>query len=275
MRERTAAAGCRKSANAHIDPKRKSGASYGMSACQQRFELSAGATILAGSVRTERDGMKAKVILACFALIAASLASCATTASTTDAISDTFTYTLVAGGIPHHDAHIVDYHIGTTPFAGTGDLFIHYSDGIDVRAWNAPNKKVSMPAEGTSEDDEQIGVDQVEIGKNGRTIGWAEIVAPCCESYSLPLSIGVYQSGKRVLHIGAPGFLDYWTFMDKGRHIIAVWGPPHGPQVLDYQVIDLNTHQVTAEVFGDPKTQKLDPGAPAWALRAQAAINGR
>lgn len=224
--------------------------------------------------------MQTKLPLLCLALIAASLV-CTITAPASDAVGDTFsyTYTRVTGAIPHTRARIVSYHahdrtyhdLGPAGFAGTGDLVIHYSDGIDVLAWKAPNNnKVRSLL-----DNEQVGVDQIKVAKNRRTIGWENVYVPCCESYSLAEDVAIYQSAKRVLYLGSPGMIYYWAFTDHGQRIVAVWGPAHGPQVLDYQMIDIKTPRVIAEVFGDPKTQELDSDAPAWALRAQTAINGR
>lgn len=224
--------------------------------------------------------MKTRSILMCLALIGAPPAFCGPPPAIAQYqnTGNTFTFTPVAGRVPSQDARIKDYGTGVTPYASngqTGNLLVRYSDGTTVLAWRAPDKKVIMPSEGSAEDDEQTGADQIRVAKDGRTIGWAEMAAACCESYPLPISVGVYQSGKRVLHVGGPGMLDYWSFLDKGRSIVAVWGPVHGPQVLEYQIIDLKTQQVTASVAGNPQTQHLDPDAPAWALQAQTTMQER
>lgn len=224
--------------------------------------------------------MKTRSILMCLALIGAPPAFCGPPPAIAQYQNtrNTFTFTPVAGRVPSQDARIKDYGTGVTPYASngqTGNLLVRYSDGTTVLVWKAPGKRVSMPAEGTPEDDELIGVDQIKVAKDKRTMGWAEMAAPCCESYPLPISVGIYQSGKRVLHIGGPGMLDYWSFLDKGRNIVAVWGPAHGPQVLEYQIIDLKTEHVIASVTGDPETQELDPDAPGWALQAQATMQER
>ena len=57
----------------------------------------------------------------------------------------------------------------------------------------------------------------------------------------------------------------YWTFRDDGKHVAAVWGPTHGPEVGDYQLYDVKTGRQVSEVFGDPETQSLKAGAPEWA----------
>lgn len=208
--------------------------------------------------------MKTRIILICLAMICAPqvLSRESPTASQTQ--DDTFSFTSIHGQAPGKDASIADFNIGTTRFAPngqTGDLSIKYVDGTEVVTWKAPKKKITMPAMG-AEDDELIGVAQIEVAANRRVIGWAEMAAPCCESYPLPISVGIYRSGQRVLHIQGPGMLDYWTFHDNGRHIVAVWGPAHGPQILEYQIIDVKKRRVTAEVIGDPKTQALDPDVP-------------
>lgn len=222
-----------------------------------------------------RQRVKTRAILMCLALINAPQAFCGTHRASSRFSENTFTFTLIVDRIPGQGARIKNYRVGAASHAGqTGNLLVRYSDGATVLAWKAPEKSMSMPAEG-SEDDERIGVDQIKVAKDGRTIGWEEMGALCCESYPLPISVGIYQSGERVLHIDGQGILDYWAFLDKGRRIVAVWGPAHGPQVLEYQIIDLKAKRVIASVIGDRKTQELDADAPGWALQAQTAMQRR
>lgn len=221
--------------------------------------------------------MKTRAILLCLALIGGSRTMSAPDPTVAWTQKDTFVFAPVAGPIPAPGAQIESHGTGPTRFAGngqTGDLYVRYTDGVKVVVWKAPDKKVIMPAEGR-EDDEQIGVDQIKTAGNRRTVGWTDMAAPCCESYPLPVSVGIYQSGKQVLHIGGPGMLDYWHFMDDGRQLVTVWGPAHGPEILEYQIIDLKLNRVVADVLGDPKTQELASNAPKWALQAQAAIEAR
>lgn len=220
--------------------------------------------------------MKTQALLIGLALICAPQGFCGQSQASTWSQGDEFTSTPVKGTIPSPSALIEGSYTGPTKFASngqTGNFYIRYSDGAKVLVWKAPKKKITMPAMGPG-DDKQIGVARIEVARDGRTIGWTEMGAPCCESYPLAMAIGIYKSGKRVLHIEGSGMLDYWTMLGKGDRIVAVWGPAHGPQVLDYQLIDIETDHVIADVVSNSKTQKLDPDAPKWALKVQASIEG-
>jgi hypothetical protein len=128
----------------------------------------------------------------------------------------------------------------------------------------------------TKGDDERMAnFDQVEVAKDGRTIGWAQSYDSCCQSDAIPLVLSVYRSGKSIVHIRQGQMLWYWTFRDGGAHIAAVWGPTHGPEVGDYQLYDSTTGRMLSEVFGNTDTQALENDAPDWAKQTETAMHSR
>jgi hypothetical protein len=64
-----------------------------------------------------------------------------------------------------------------------------------------------------------------------------------------------------------------WSFLDGGRKVATVWGLTHGPEVGDFQLFDINTGRMLAEVFGDEDTQQLKSDAPNWARDLQAELD--
>jgi hypothetical protein len=64
-----------------------------------------------------------------------------------------------------------------------------------------------------------------------------------------------------------------WSFLDDSQHVATVWGTTHGPEVGDYQLYDVDTGRMLAEVFGDEDAQQLKSGAPDWAQDLQAKLD--
>ncbi len=218
--------------------------------------------------------MRIPIALLRFAVLAMILAYAALTQAAQPVPLNTFTFTAARGQRPGATAHITRIWVRTSPFGRsgqTGSLLIHYSDGASLVLWRAPHQNVMTLQANSPSGIVPAGAEHMRIAQNGRTAGWAALAATCCQSYPIPVSVGIYRSGQRVLHISGPGMLAYWNFLGNGTRIVAVWGPSHGPQVLEYQIIDLSTHHVLAQVSGNPNTQKLDPNAPTWALKVQAS----
>lgn len=210
--------------------------------------------------------MTSRTILLCCALCVCVGAAIASSLSE-DA---TFTSTRIEGPMPAKDAHIVKHWLGKAAPGSkyeTGDLHILYSDGTQVVGKMAKKK----PSPDSIFD--QVGIDDVKVAADRRTIGWEEMSTNCCTSYSIPESLAIYRSGRSVLHIQQGQTIWYWTFRDGGRRVAVVWGATHGPQVGDFQLIDVKAGRLIAEVYGDPNTQALDSDAPKWAKQAQWGLN--
>ncbi len=200
----------------------------------------------------------------CFALVPLPLFA------QTDSDQPSITYTDVRGSTPAQDAHIVKYYVDT-PSPGSryesGNLHIFYSDKTEISDTLRPDRKVTDDSNHVVYN--QQGITDVKMASDERTIGWAETIDNAATSYSIPYVLAVYQSGKTILHIEQGQMLWFWTFRDGGKHIAAVWGPTHGPEVGDYQLYDATTGRLLSEVFGDPTTQSLSRDAPEWAKEAE------
>lgn len=219
--------------------------------------------------------MRTPSLLTCFVMLAAPLAYSGAQPPTDTLPLNTFEFTSVPGRHPGPSARIKRIWTGTTPFGRTGQtgsLYIRYSSGLRIVAWRAPRENLAKLSMRDPSRNIPAGAVQLRIAKNGRTAGWADLAETCCESYPLTISVGIYRSGNRVLHITGPGMLVYWNFLGNGRYIVAGWGPAHGPGGVEYQRIDLKTDRVVGDVWDDSKTDRLPAGAPKWALNAEAAF---
>lgn len=222
--------------------------------------------------------MKTPALLMCFGAFVAPLASSAPKPVLTQVGANIFEFTAVAGQIPGPAARIKRLWTGIARFGRngqTGSLFARYSDGVTVVLWRAPRYNAVRRLQKTFGTDVPIGGDHLRIAKNGRVAGWTDLFEFCCNGERIPMSVGIYRSGKRLVHISGPGLLYYWNFLGNGGRIVAVWGPEHGPEYLEYQIIDLQTDRPVASVGTVPNSETLAPGAPKWALKAQAAMGAR
>ena len=93
-------------------------------------------------------------------------------------------------------------------------------------------------------------------------------------SYSVPLSVVVFQH-PRVLRTFDQGQMVWtWMFLEGGKRVASVFGPTHGPEIGDYQLYDVTTGKLVAEVWGDEETQSLKTNAPDWAKRLEDRLHG-
>jgi hypothetical protein len=204
------------------------------------------------------------VFLLCFALLAFPVGA------QTNNNQPYVTHTDIGGSVPAQNAHIVKFYVDA-PSPGsedeTGNLHIVYSDRTDVSDTFRPKRQI------TDDSNEvvykQLGITDVKIASDIRTIGWAETIDNPATSYAIPYALAIYQSGKTILHIEQGQMLWFWTFRDGGKHIAAVWGPTHGREVGDYQLYDARTGRLLSEVFDDPATKSLSADAPEWAKEAE------
>jgi hypothetical protein len=176
--------------------------------------------------------------------------------------------TILQSAVPARNAYIAKYYVDKpVPGSGyeTGNLHIIYSDKTEIT-------ETLRPIEKSTEKNivyNQEGITEVKVAQDRRTIAWEETFDNCCTSYSIPLVLAIYRSGRTILHIQQGQMLWYWTFRDRGKHVAAVWGTTHGPSVGDYQLYDAETGHLVSEVFGDPATQSLSADAPGWAIETQ------
>ena len=147
----------------------------------------------------------------------------------------------------------------------TGPLHIIYSDGTEILQTLPPLK----PSTDKEIVFNAVGFSGVELAQDRQTLGWTINVQNCCTSYSIPLSVVVFQH-KQVLHTFDQGQMVWsWMFLEGGKQVAVVFGPTHGPEVGDYQLYDVQTGKLTSEVWGDADTQSLKTDAPGWAKQAK------
>jgi len=175
-----------------------------------------------------------------------------------------------ANGWSSAQPNVVEFFVEKPGEYETGPLRLIYSDGTQV-VEVLPAKK--EPASDDSED--QVGYSSIQIAGDGRTVGWAETYFNCCQSYPIPLVLALYRSGSVLRRIQQGQMLWDWSFRDASRQVATVWGPTHGPEVGDFQLYDVATGRMVAEVFGDEATQQLKTDAPEWALDLQAQLDGK
>jgi hypothetical protein len=182
--------------------------------------------------------------------------------------------TEIHAGTPRKGAHIVKYFVDQAlPDSGyeTGSLHLVYSDGIEIVE--------TIPAKKKSTEDNVVfseeGITDPKVAPDKRSVGWTENFDNCCTSYSVPLVLTIYNSGKRLVHIQQGQMVWYWTFRDGGKRVAVVWGPTHGPEVGDFQLYDVKTARKVAEVYGEQDTQSLRSDAPEWAKQTEKLLTGR
>ena len=153
----------------------------------------------------------------------------------------------------------------------TGPLHIIYSDGTEI-VQTLPPMKPSTDKEIVFN---AVGFSGVELAQDRQTLGWTINFQNCCTSYSIPLSVVVFQH-KQVLHTFDQGQMVWsWMFLEGGKQVATVFGPTHGPEVGDYQLYDVKTGKLMSEVWGDADTQSLKTDAPDWAMRLQDRLRTR
>lgn len=199
----------------------------------------------------------------CFGILLASLY-----AQTADGDQPAVKVTEIKRNLPAENAYIIKYYVDkSSPDSGyeTGNLHIIYSDKTEITETLRPKEKSTEKNIVYN----QEGIADVKIAPDRRSIGWAENFDNCCTSYSIPIALAIYRSGYTILHIQQGQMLWYWTFRDGGKHVAAVWGTTHGPEVGDYQLYDVKTGHLVSEAFGDPRTQSLSADAPKWAKETE------
>jgi len=214
-----------------------------------------------------------KSLFACaFFIVLLSPALARVPAQPTDKDQPMVTTTQIKGDAPSAAAHIVKYFVDNAAPGSdfeTGSLHILYDDGKEIIQEILPKKK-STEADIV---ENQEGFADFKLADDKRTIGWTETMENCCTSYAIPMTVSVYHSGKVILHIRQGQMVWYWSFRDGGKHIAAVWGFTHGPEVGDFQLYDAATGRMIAEVRGKEETQSLAPDAPEWAKQTEHEMN--
>jgi hypothetical protein len=219
--------------------------------------------------------MRGIPLMFCVACLA--IAACA---QTKDADRPKITIAKIDGDVPANDAHIVEYRVEGPPPGysyETGNLRITYSDKSEVVAKLPPRGK-SAPENVVYN---QVGITEPKLGADRRTIAWTEQFENCCTSYSIPLVVAIYRSGRKIVEIRQGQMVWNWMFVDSGKRLAVVWGPVHLSDIGDYQLYDADTGRMIEEVIGDKEIagkngtyHGLGTDAPAWAKELEKLQNG-
>jgi|SRR5208282_35196 len=212
--------------------------------------------------------MKMRAILPMFWLLCLPVATCA---QTKEADQPKISITKIDGAVPSNDVYIVKYYIDkATPGSDyeTGSLHIIYSDKTEVVERLRPKEKSTADNVVFNEE----GISEPKVAADKRTIAWTEQFDNCCTSYSIPLVLAIYRSGKNIVHIQQGLMVWDWMFCDGGKRVAAVWGTVHFSDIGDYQLYDTETGHMIDEVIANEEVEGkngpihgLGPGAPAWA----------
>ena len=153
----------------------------------------------------------------------------------------------------------------------TGSLHIVYDDGNEV-VKNLPPLQASTDKETVFND---VGFSYVQLAPDHQTLGWVVDVENCCTSYPIPLRVVIFRRGS-VLRAFVPGQMIWnWMFIEGGKRVAVVSGPPHGPEIGTYSLYDVQTGKLISEVIGDETTQSLEANAPDWARLLEERLHKR
>lgn len=198
-----------------------------------------------------------------------------TQASRTD--QPKITTTSIGGNVPGKDAYIVKYYVDRAPAGSeyeTGSLHILYSDKTEVIQKLPPKQKSTEDKVVFNEE----GITEPKLAEDKRTIAWTEQFDNCCTSYSIPLVLAVYHSGKSIVEIQQGEMVWRWMFLDGGKRIAAVWGPVHC-DTGDYQLYDTEIGHLIDEVLAGAEVDgkngnihRLRADAPAWAKQLEKQL---
>jgi len=174
---------------------------------------------------------------------------------------------------PSAGARITKFYIAeAAPNSGyeTGPLHVIYSDGAHVIQELPPLQKSTAKVTVFN----TVGFSQAQLAADRQTLGWTVQVENCCTSYSIPLSVVLFRSGRVVRTLGNGHMVWNWMFLQDGKQVAVVTGFPHGPEVGDYELYDVATGKLLAEVSGDEEIQGLKPDAPEWARSLEERLHG-
>jgi hypothetical protein len=76
-------------------------------------------------------------------------------------------------------------------------------------------------------EEQQVGVDEVTIAADERTVAWAVLYDNCCTSYPIRGAIIVFRNGKKVI-LSVPQMVHDWRFLGHGERVALLYGPVHG-----------------------------------------------
>ena len=187
------------------------------------------------------------------------------------------TTTSIGGNVPGKDKYIVKYYVDRAPAESeyeTGSLHILYSDKTEVIQKLPPKQKSTEDNAVFNEE----GITEPKLAEDKRTIAWTEQFDNCCTSYSIPLVLAVYHSGKNIVEIQQGEMVWRWMFLDGGKRIAAVWGPVHS-DTGDYQLYDTETGHLIDEVLAGAEVEGkkgnfhgLRADAPTWAKELEKQL---
>jgi hypothetical protein len=114
----------------------------------------------------------------------------------------------------------------------------------------------------------QSGFGDVQVAPDGKTVGWlVEHMLMPLEggtnySYAVAPQLEIWRSGRVILRSGLGMGIQKWTFLKDGDEVAFHRAPPHGQELYECTLLDVNTGKEIAHWSLDRK----DYLVPDWAM---------
>jgi hypothetical protein len=76
-------------------------------------------------------------------------------------------------------------------------------------------------------EEQQVGVDEVTIASDERTVAWAVLYDNCCTSYPIRGALVIFRNDKKFV-LPVPQMIHDWRFVGHGERVALLYGPVHG-----------------------------------------------
>lgn len=116
-------------------------------------------------------------------------------------------------------------------------------------------------------DSGQVGVDQVAISADHRSVGWLALYPNCCTTYPIPLKLVVLSEGTERSFAGNDLPVWRWSFSADGKQVAFRQAPVHGPAPPHFELRDIGTGRLVSS-FDRESGDVRD--TPAWVLALMA-----
>jgi len=167
---------------------------------------------------------------------------------------------------PSSTAYIVDCYIAA-PREGssyeTGAIHIVYSDGRHF-VEDSPPKKESTPEHVVLN---AMGFSNAQLADDRQALGWTVQVDNCGTSYTIPLSLTIFRSGKVIQTIEPGPMIWGWMFRPGGHQVVVASGPIHGSMSGRVGLFDVKLGKRLAEVSGDEESGNATTRGPTMGKR--------
>ena len=131
------------------------------------------------------------------------------------------------------------------------------------------NSQVIRPAA----DSGQVGLEQVALSADHRTVGWLALYPNCCTSYPIPLALVLLRTDGRRTVISNELPIWQWAFVGDGRSVVIRQAPVHGAAPTFYERRDVRTGRVLATARADTSASESLPVWVRGAMRKGMSVS--